>query len=288
MFWQQLLNGLVIGGVYALIALGLTMVYGVLRILHIAHAAVYVLGAYVGLFAFLRLQNLLAAILLAMVVSSLVGVLIYRFVYRPMLSAPRIVPLIASIGLFMAFEDLYRLLFGPYVKSFQAPGAVSPLRLGTVVVTREQLLILAVTAVLLAIVWMVVARTRIGLGWKAVAQDLETALAMGVNANRVVAFNFLFGSALAATAGVLVGILYNSVYPAMGSMPAYKMLAVVVLGGLGSVPGTVVAALVLGLTETFMVGYVGFILPRDAIAFVALILILLVRPQGLLGKAGAR
>lgn len=287
MLSQQLVSGIVIGGVYALIALGLTLVYGVLRILHVAHAAVYAAGAYVGLTTYQRTGNLWLALLLAALFCGVFGMLIHRFVYGPLLNQPRIVPLIASIGLFIFFQDFLRLIFGPYAQSFPARVPFGLVDLGSAVIPGRQVFILVVTLVLLAVTWFVVNRTRLGLAWQAVAQDAETARAMGVPVPRVVAVNFLFGSALAAVAGILVGIHYNSVYPAMGEMPAYKMLAVVVLGGLGSIPGTVVAAFLLGLVETLLVGYVGFVLPRDAIAFVALIAMLLVRPEGLFGKGGA-
>jgi branched-chain amino acid transport system permease protein len=148
-------------------------------------------------------------------------------------------------------------------------------------------LILGATGLLLLILWYLLNRSPIGLAWRATAQDLETAKAMGINTNRVVAFNFILGYGFAAVAGILVGILYNSVYPTMGDVPAYKMLAVIVLGGLGNPLGTVLAALVIGMAETLIGGYVGFFLPRDAIAFLVLILILLWRPQGLLGRRRA-
>ncbi|MBO8141629.1 MAG: branched-chain amino acid ABC transporter permease [Firmicutes bacterium] len=287
MLAQQFVSGIVIGGVYALIAMGLTLVYGVLRILHVAHAAVYATGAYVGLITFQRTDNLWLGLAAAAVFCGLFGVMIHRFVYGPLLDQPRIVPLIASIGLFIFSQDFLRLLFGPYAMSFPASVPFGLLELGDAVIPGRQVFILAVTAVLLALTWYVVGRTRLGLAWTAVSQDAETAVAMGVNVPRVVAFNFLFGSSIAAIAGILVGMHYNSVYPAMGEMPAYKMLAVVVLGGLGSVPGTVVAAFLLGLVETLLVGFAGFVLPRDAIAFVALIAILLLRPEGLFGRSDA-
>jgi branched-chain amino acid transport system permease protein len=283
MLLQQLINALVVGSVYALIAMGLTMVYGVLRILHIAHAAIYALGAYAGLFSFLFFHNFLIAFLIAMCTCALAGILIQRFIYLPLLESPRIVPLIASIGLFIFMEDLYRLIAGPYILAFPVDLGLSDLHFQGLTLTSHQLLILIVTLILLGFVWLIITRTRIGLAWKATAQDVETAISFGVNINKIIALNFILGSALAAAAGVLIGIYYNSVYPAMGSVPAYKMLAIVVLGGLGSVTGTVVGALIIGFAETMMVGYIGFILPRDAIAFIALILILMVRPEGLFG-----
>lgn len=283
-FWQQIINGVTVGSTYALIALGLTMVYGVLRILHIAHAGVFTLGAYVGLVVHARTGSLPAALLGAMAACALAGVLIQRWLYRPLLAQPRIVPLIASIGLFIFMEDLFRLLGGPYVLPFQLAAEIRPMQIAGATLTGDQALTLAVAAVLLVSVWLLVGRTWLGLGWRAAAQDLAMAEAVGVNAHRVIALNFAFGSALAGAAGVLIGLLYNAVAPTMGSVPAYKALAVIVLGGLGNVWGTVVAGLLLGLVETFLVGVVGGLLPRDSIAFVALILMLLFRPQGLFGE----
>lgn len=287
MLAQQIAGGIVTGSTYALVALGLTLVYGVLRILHVAHAAVYATGAYLGLFTYQRTGNVWLALLAAAVFCAVFGMAMHRFVYGPLLEQPPLVPLIASIGMFVFFQDALRLVFGPYVQSFRAVVPFKVLDLGSAILTGRQVFILVVTGVLLVVTWYVVSKTKLGLAWSAVAQDAETARAMGINVPRVIMLNFLFGSALAAVAGILVGINYNSVYPAMGEMPAYKMLAVVVLGGLGSVPGTVVAAFVLGLVETLFVAFVGFMLPRDAIAFVALIAILLWRPQGLLGRRAA-
>jgi branched-chain amino acid transport system permease protein len=282
--WQQIINGITVGSTYALIALGLTMVYGVLRILHIAHAGVFALGAYVGMYAYGRTGSLPAALAAAMLACAAVGVMIQRWLYRPLLAQPRIVPLIASIGLFIFMEDLYRLLAGPYVLAFQIGAQVRPLQISGAALTAPQALTLAVTAALLVAVWLLVGKTWLGLGWRAAAQDLPMAEAVGVNAHRVIALNFAFGSALAGAAGVLIGLLYNAVSPTMGSVPAYKALAVIVLGGLGNVWGTVAAGLLLGLVETFMVGIAGGLLPRDSIAFVALILVLLFRPTGLFGE----
>ncbi len=282
-FWQQIINGVTVGSTYALIALGLSMVYGVLRILHIAHAGVFTLGAYVGLVVFARTASLPVALVGAMAVCAVAGVLIQRWLYQPMLAQPRIVPLIASIGLFIFMEDLFRLLGGPYVLAFRTETAVRPITVAGVSLTGPQVLALTVTGLVLMAVWLLVHRTRMGLGWRASAQDLAMAQALGVNTHRVVAVNFAFGSAVAGIAGVLIGLLYNAVSPTMGSVPAYKALAVVVLGGLGNVWGTVAAGLLLGLVETFLVGVVGGLLPRDAIAFVALILVLLFRPTGLFG-----
>ena len=284
MVWQQIINGIATGSIYALIALGLTMVYGVLRILHIAHAAIYALGAYLGLVTYLRTGNLALALLGAVAGCALVGFLVQRLLYRPLITLSPMVPLIASIGLFILMEDLFRLVAGPYEMPFPVEMALGPIEFFGIFITASQGLVLIVALIILILLWFLIDKTRLGLGWQASAQDLEMAQAMGINTNQIVAVNFLIGSALAALAGVLVGIYYNSVYPTMGSTPAYKALAIIVLGGLGSAAGTVVASMFLGLTETILVGVTGFFLPRDAIAFLFLIIMLMIRPRGILGR----
>ncbi len=284
MIWQQFANGLAIGSVYALIALGLTMVYGVLRILHIAHAGVYALGAYMGLLVFRFIPNFWLALGLTMVGCSLAGVIVQRYLYMPLLALPRIVPLIASIGLFIALEEIFRLIAGPYILSFPANPGLGSIQWGVVRITSNQLLVFLVTFALLAILWFIMSRTKLGLAMQATCQDLETASVMGINTEKIIATNFLIGSALAGAAGVLVGVYFNSVYPTMGSTPAYKALAIIVLGGLGSIPGTVLGGLLIGLGETLLLGLTDIPFPRDALAFIIMILILMFRPYGLLGK----
>lgn len=284
MIWQQFANGLAIGSVYVLIALGLTMVYGVLRILHIAHAGVYALGAYVGLLVFRVVPNFWFSLVLTMVVCSLAGVIVQRYLYMPLLALPRIVPLIASIGLFIAMEEIFRLIAGPYIISFPADPGLGSIQWGVVRITSNQLLVFLVTFALLVILWFIMRRTKLGLAMQATSQDLEIASVMGINTERIVATNFLIGSALAGAAGVLVGVYFNSVYPTMGSIPAYKALAIIVLGGLGSIPGTVLGGLLIGLGETMVLGLTDIPFPRDALAFIIMIPILMFRPYGLLGK----
>lgn len=284
MIWQQLANGLAIGSVYALIALGLTMVYGVLRILHIAHAGIYALGAYMGLLAFRFVPNFWFSLVVAMAACPLAGILVKRYLYMPLLTLPRIVPLIASIGLFIAMEEIFRIVAGPYVLSFPADPGLGSLQLGIVKITNNQLLVFLVTCILLAVLWFIMSKTKLGLAMKATSQDLEIASVMGIDTERIIAANFLIGSALAGAAGVLVGVYFNSVYPTMGSIPAYKALAIIVLGGLGSIPGTVLGGLLIGVGETLLLGMTDIPFPRDALAFIIMILILMFRPYGLLGK----
>jgi branched-chain amino acid transport system permease protein len=282
--WQQFANGLAIGSVYALIALGLTMVYGVLRILHIAHAGVYALGGYLGLLAFRLVPNFWLALFLAMVGCAVAGILIQRYLYMPLLALSRIVPLIASIGLFIAMEEIFRLVAGPYILAFPADPGLGSIQWRLVRITNNQLLVFLVTFALLAILWFIISRTKLGLAMQATAQDLETASVMGINTERIIAINFIIGSALAGAAGVLVGVYFNSVYPTMGSIPAYKALAIIVLGGLGSITGTVLGGLLIGLGETLLLGLINVPFPRDALAFIIMILILMFRPYGILGK----
>lgn len=284
---QNLSNALVLSCTYILMAMGLTMVYGVLKVLHIAHAAVYTIGAFVGLLAFTWVGNFWLALGLAMLVSGAIGVLMYRLTYYYMLDAPRTVPLIASIGLFVMLTDLLQkdFLMGPYQRALPAGGAGFPaLKTAWFSLAPKQVLILVVTVVLLVVVYLVLTRTRIGLGWRAAAMDRDMAAAVGVNLNRVIALNFSLGSALAGAAGVLVGVYNNSVFATMGDLPSYKAFIIIVLGGMGSLPGAVVASLLLAIVENFLVAWVGYVLPRDAIAFLVLILMLMFRPHGLLGQ----
>ncbi len=286
MLWNILLDTLTQGSIYFLIAVGLTMVYGILKILHIAHAAVYTIGAGVGLGVFRLTGNFWLALVAAMVVSGGVGMLIYRGVYFYMLDQPRIVPLITSVGLFLLIQDLLQkpFLMGPYQHAFPAQDVFPSLTLPWGTVPNAQVMIIALTGVTLLLLYLIFTRTRLGLAWQAASQDREMAGAVGINLNTAVALNFLLGSALAGAAGVLVGVFYNSVYATMGDVPSYKAFVVIVLGGMGSVTGTVAASFLLALAETVLLSSVGYVLPRDAIAFLVLILVLMFRPQGLLGR----
>lgn len=284
MLLQQVANGIAIGAVYALTTLGLTMVYGVLRVLHVAHAGVYTLGAYVGLWIFRAADSFWLSLLGAMAACALAGLLIERLLYAPLLHRPRIVPLIGSIGLFIAMEEGFRIVAGPYAHSYDARLPFAGLTVGPLRLTGPQSLILVVTLVLLAALWLLLTRSRVGLAMRACAMDPDTTATFGVNSRAVVSLNFLIGSALAGAAGVLIGVYDNQVWPTMGSVPAYKCLAIVVLGGLGNIPGSVLASFVIGLAETLLLGVLAIPFPRDALAFVAMILVLMLRPHGLLGK----
>ncbi len=284
MLAQQLVNGITIGSIYALIALGLTIVYGVLKILHIAHAGVYAMGAYLGLWVYHLVPNLFVAMVGAMILSGVAGIFIERFLYKSMLDKSRIVPLIASIGLFIAMEEAFRIISGPYVKAFPVHFKQKPWIFGSMRISAPQMLVFGVTVVLLVLLWWVISRTRMGKALRAVSMDREMADALGVATERIILLSFFISSALAGAAGVLVGVFYNSVYPTMGDIPAYKALAIIVLGGMGSIPGTILGAFLIGISETFLIGFVNIPLPRDALAFIVMIAVLMFRPYGLLGK----
>jgi branched-chain amino acid transport system permease protein len=285
MLWQQIANGIATGAVYALTTLGLTMVYGVLRVLHVAHAGIYTLGAYVGLFVYRATGSFWVGLAAAMVVCAMAGVLIERFLYAPLLHLPRIVPLIGSIGLFIAMEEGFRIVAGPYALAYDAEVQFGKLALGPLRLSAPQTVILVVTLLLLGLLWLLLSRSSIGLAMRATSMDAETTSTFGVSTQAVITLNFVIGSALAGAAGVLIGVYDNQVWPTMGSIPAYKCLAIVVLGGLGNIPGSVLASFLIGLAETLLIGVVAIPFPRDALAFVAMILVLMFRPYGLLGKS---
>lgn len=269
---------------YSLITLGLALIYGVMKILHVAHASVYTTGAYIGLVTYTQTGSLLAAFLVSMVFCAVLGVLIERFIYFPLLKYPAYVPLISSIALMIAIEELCRVFAGPEVRTFPAQLPFPDVSVFGVTVSATLLAVYGVSALVLFLLWLLMTKTELGLAMRAVSQDMETASALGVATHRTVAITFIIGSAIAAVAGILVGIYYNQVYPMMGEVPAYKTLALIVVGGMGSAPGAVLASMLLGLAETFLIGYTNIPMPRDALAFIAMIIILMWRPTGLLGK----
>jgi branched-chain amino acid transport system permease protein len=284
MIWQQIANGIATGSVYALTTLGLTMVYGVLGVLHVAHAGIYALGAYAGLVAFRLFGDFWLSLMAAMIVCAVVGVLMERFLYTPLIHLPRIVPLIGSIGLFIAMEEAFRIVAGPYALAYDAQVRFPGLGVGPLRLSPPQSLIFTVTLIMLGFLWLLLSRSTLGLAMRATAMDAATTSTFGVNTRQVVTLNFAIGSALAGAAGVLIGVYDNQVWPTMGSVPAYKCLAIVVLGGLGNIPGSVLASFLIGLSETLLIGVLAIPFPRDALAFVAMILVLMFRPHGLLGR----
>lgn len=283
-FIENLVTAATLGSLYALISIGMTMVYGLLKILHVAHAGVYVLGAFLGLGTYQLTGSLALAFLAAAAGCAVMGYLLYALMYRKVQDEKPLIPLIVGIGMFTALGDAYRLIAGPYSRSFQSPLGDGSLSLGLGQITYNQLLVIGCAVVLLVGVWLMVNRTRTGLAWRASSQDREVSMGIGVNANAYFGLNFMFGSALAGIAGVLVGLYYGAVNANMGEVWAYKVFVVMVLGGLGNVSGTVIAAYLLGIAETFLIGYWGYFLPRDAIAFLCMIAVLILMPSGVMGR----
>ncbi len=283
-FLENLVTAVTLGSIYALISIGMTMVYGLIKILHVAHAGVYVFGAFVGLAVYKTTNSYVFAFLASSAACALMGYLMYSLIYRKVQNEKPLVPLIVSIGLFIALSDAYRLIAGPYSMAFKSKLGETNVVLGDLHITHSQLLVIGCALVLLAIVWTVVNRTRTGLAWRASAQDREVSIGIGVNANAYFGLNFMFGSALAGIAGVLVSIYYGAVNANMGEVWAYKVFVVMVLGGLGNVTGTVIASYLLAIAETFIVAHWGYFLPRDAIAFVCMIAMLIIMPSGVLGR----
>jgi branched-chain amino acid transport system permease protein len=228
--------------------------------------------------------GLLWAVLASMAGCSLLGVLIERAIYYPLLVFPPYVPLIGSIAVFMGIEEVCRLIAGPYILTFPANLPFPEFSLGGVTISSPLTAVYVTTVVVLAGLWFFTTRTELGLAMRATSQDRDIASSLGINSHLIVSLVFVIGSSIAAVAGILVGIYYNQIYPTMGTVPAYKTLALIVVGGLGSVPGAVLAALLLGVAETLLIGYANIPLPRDALAFIAMIAVLLWRPQGLLGR----
>ncbi len=295
---QQLINGLSLGSVYALIALGYTMVYGVLRFINFAHGDVFMLGAFAGLYFHRWLTPLLAglpevvgmAIILAaaMTVCGLLGVIIEKLAYKPLRARPRLIVLITAIGVSLFLEYTAQLIFGAAPRGF--PSLISTHTYGgggAPSVTSKQIMVLGVTLTLLAGLRFVVMRTRMGLAMRALSLNPTAAALMGVNANTTIAFTFGLGSALAGAAGIFYAMLYQAIDPFMGVMPGIKAFVAAVLGGIGNIPGAALGGILIGVTETLVVAYSWNIgIPpgyRDAVAFVILILILLFKPSGLLG-----
>jgi branched-chain amino acid transport system permease protein len=277
-------NGLVFGCMYALMAVGLTLVYGLLRILHIAHAAVYAFGAYVAVIVANATGAIALGVIAAMGAAAVLGIGIYRFLYAPLLAYPPYVPMIASIGLLVFMEDGFRIAFGEQGLTFAQNPYPTQLHefLGLTVNTVQIAIVVAATVCLLLLASFT-ARTRIGIGWRATVSDPRIAESFGVDAIKVRYLNFAIGSALAGLAGALIGVLNNFVEPTMGFVVSYKALAIIVVGGLGSLRGTLIASLALGLVESYGTIFVGRFLDRDAIAFLFLIAVLIARPRGLGG-----
>jgi len=284
MMLQQVINGVTLGSTYALIALGYTMVYGIIQLINFAHGEVYMIGAFVGLTAVLVFKaNIFVALLAAMLVCILLAVSIERVAYRPLRRAPRLAPIISAIGVSIFLQTLMLIIKGPQPVGFPPVVSNALYYIGPVRISLVQIIILLTASCLMLGLQLIVKRTRIGKAMRATSEDYDTASLMGINVNRVISFTFGLGAALAGAGGVLVGIYFNAVFPLMGVMAGLKAFCAAVVGGIGSIPGAMLGGIFLGVAEVFGVA-AGLDTYKDAIAFGLLILVLLVRPTGLLGQ----
>jgi branched-chain amino acid transport system permease protein len=292
-FIQQLINGISVGSIYALIALGYTMVYGIIKLINFAHGDVFMVGSFIGLYSAKYLANaglppvlvLILSLMISMTVSALLGITIERFAYKPLRKSTRIAALITAIGVSFLLEYTGVLILGPQAKGFPDIMDKKQYQLfGTSIqVESNQVMILLTTIILMIFLQYIVRYTKTGKAMRAVSFDVEAARLMGINVDRTISATFAIGSALAAAGGVIFGMTYNSVDPLMGVMPGLKAFVAAVLGGIGSIPGALVGGLLLGTVET-EISSLGFSSWRDGVAFAVLILILIFKPSGLFGK----
>ncbi|MCB8817341.1 branched-chain amino acid ABC transporter permease [Desulfosporosinus shakirovi] len=287
MFWQQLVNGLTLGSTYSLVALGYTLIMGVLNIINMAHGEVFMFGAFVGLFLVNYLKvNIFVAMAGAMAASALLGILLEMLALRPLRrrAVSDLAPLISTIGVSIFLENLALKIFGPQSQAFPA-GALSgvQLQLGPIRITLVQIVILGISFGLMFVLRFWLSKTRVGKAIRTTAESIETANLLGINTNKIILLTVALASALGGIAGVLVGLSINAVEPTMGLSMGLKGLAVLILGGMGNITGAMLGGLILGIAEVFTVAY-GASSYRDAVAFGIIILILFIRPQGLFGK----
>jgi branched-chain amino acid transport system permease protein len=297
-FFQELVNGITTGALYSLVALGFSMVYGVLKLLNFAHGDLYMIGAYVGFFVIqwfggpsaltipVPLLLLVMFVLAAGLVGGL-GVAIERFAYRPLRDAPRIAPLITAIGISFFLENAALLLFGAQFRVYNTADFISlssGIQIGSVTIDSVQILVLVLGLVLMVGLRELVNRTKLGKQMRAVAADREAAEMMGINVNFTISATFFLGSALAGVAGVMGGLLFNQVTPTIGFVVGLKAFTAAVVGGIGSIPGAMLGGLLIGVAESMITGYISSTY-TNLFVFALLIVVMLVRPSGLLGRA---
>ncbi|MEG0288577.1 MAG: branched-chain amino acid ABC transporter permease [Carnobacterium sp.] len=283
-FIQQLINGLSLGSIYALIALGYTMVYGIIKLINFAHGEIYMVGAFVG-YATINILHLglIPSLIISMVVCAILGAIIERVAYKPLRKATRVAALITAIGVSFLVQNSMIYLVGPQVRAFPQVITKKVYNLGSIQVNQTQITIFATTIILMLALQFIVKQTKMGKAMRAVSTDADAARLMGINVDNVISFTFILGSALAGAAGVLVGMYYNSIDPMMGVVPGLKAFIAAVLGGIGIIPGALLGGFTIGIIETLISGY-GSSLVKDAVVYLILIIILIVKPTGLLGK----
>lgn len=290
-YLQQLINGISAGSIYALIALGYTMVYGIIKLINFAHGDVFMVGSFVGLFTAKSLASygmspilvFLIALIVSMIFSAILGIVIERMAYKPLRNASRIAILITAVGVSFLLENGGIFVLGPQAKGFPEIVTKEQYNFLGIQIDSNQVMILVVTVILMLALQYVVFFTKVGKAMRAVSFDMEAARLMGINVDTTISATFAIGSALAAAAGVIFGMTYNSIDPLMGVVPGLKAFVAAVLGGIGSIPGAMIGGLLLGVVETGVTA-VGYSMWRDAVVFAVLILILIFKPTGLFGK----
>jgi branched-chain amino acid transport system permease protein len=289
LFLQQLVNGITLGGVYALIAVGYTMVYGVIQLINFAHGEIYMLGGFLAytLVAVLGMP-FFPAFILTLLICALLGVILDFVAYRPLRKAPRLAALITAIGMSIFLQNMAMLIWGSQIKSY--PRDILPaffseaaITFGEVSLSWLQLFILCITLSSMIILHLTIHKTRIGMAMRAISQDKTASALMGIGVNRVISFTFAIGSAMGGMAGILVGLYYNAIFPTMGYVAGIKAFAAAVLGGIGSVPGAMLGGGVLGIAEVMGAGYISSEY-RDGISYAVMIAVILFKPSGLIGK----
>ncbi|NLX63410.1 MAG: branched-chain amino acid ABC transporter permease [Clostridiaceae bacterium] len=283
---QQIINGISLGSIYALIALGYTMVYGIIKLINFAHSDIYMLGAFIGYFSMTTLKlGFIPSLLLSMVFCTIIGVVIEKVAYKPLRHATRIAVLITAIGVSLFLEYTTMAIAGANVRSYPPLTGIltKSFMLGNINISMLQILILGITIILMILLQFIVKKTRIGKAMRAVSLDSDAAELMGINVNTTISFTFALGSALAGAAGIMVGIYYNSINPLMGMLPGIKAFIAAVFGGIGIIPGAMIGGYFIGIVEVLVSGYSNS-LYRDGVVFAILILVLIIKPTGLLGK----
>lgn len=281
---DQFINALSLGSIYALVALGYTMVYGIIKLINFAHGDILMLGAFISAFFIRHLHlDFISATVLTMVVCALIGVLIERIAYKPLRKSTRIAALITAIGVSYLLENTMILTVGAQSQAYPDTFGTSAFSLLGLSITFKQLFIFIITIILMVVLTYVVQKTKMGKAMRAVSTDEEAAKLMGINVDNVISFTFLLGSALAGVAGALIGTYYGAIDPLLGVQPGLKAFIAAVLGGIGSIPGAMVGGYLIGLLET-IANMFGFSLVKDAVVYGILIVILIIRPAGLFGK----
>jgi len=297
LFLQELVTGVTTGALYSLVALGFSMVYGVLKLLNFAHGDLYMVGAYIGFFviqwfggaAGLKIPVALLLVIMFALAAGLVGflgVVIERFAYRPLRDAPRIAPLITAIGISFFLENAALLLFGSQFREYNTPQFIklsSGIQIGSVTIDSVQIMVVVLSVILMAGLRILVSTTMLGKQMRAVAADREAAEMMGINVNRTIAVTFFIGSALAGVAGVMAGLMFNTVTNTIGFVAGLKAFTAAVVGGIGSITGAMLGGLLIGIAEAFITGYWNSTY-TNLLVYTLLILVMLARPRGLLGR----